>query len=274
MVRSRHLLLLGIIASAHSLCVDGVLADDKDDPVSSPQATEAQLPPLISQLSSDSFATRQKAQAKIQALAAVDSELVLGGSLEAYVKSVDPEVRYRLRSAMFGIVSNNLRPEGFIGIRMMDAPMRILKGREIVQENAVQILTVITGTAASDAGLRPGDRITKLDGNTFDGKLAAYLELSEYIRSKSAGDSVEISIKRGVDDLTVDLKLGARPDSIDEGRRERAFEDWFNEKLGRTTPAADETPAEQRTQPQLPRSVPIPRQQIAPFPFPIPDPKP
>jgi len=160
---------------------------------------------------------------------------------------------------MLDIVASDLRREGFLGIRMMDAPMRVLEGREIVRQRAVQVLTVISGSAAAEAGLRPGDRITKLDGTPFDGKMPAHIALSEYIRAKSSGEAVQLAIKRGTDDLTIDLHLGARPESLDEGRRARAFDEWLDKMLngGQTDAPPD---------PAAPLPVPVPQQQLTPLP--------
>lgn len=258
---SRHFLLSCLTASALGLYVDTAASAD-------PPVPAQQLPALISQLGSEKYATRNRAQAALQELASTDRELVLGGALDAYLKTVDPEVRVRLRSAMFDIVANDLRREGFLGIRMMDAPMRALRGREIVQQHTVQILTVITGTAAAEAGLRPGDRITELDGTPFDGKMPAHMVLSDYIRSKSSGAPVKLAIRRGTDDLTIDLQLGERPESLDEGRRARAFEEWLDKMLNRDQAATGKRELDAPPDRSVPHPVPIPRQRLAPLPAP------
>ena len=64
------------------------------------------------------------------------------------------------------------------------------------------------GAAASDAGIRSGDVITKLDGKTIRNPS----ELSLAVLSKAPGDKVEIQLKRGGDTKTVTVTLGNRPD--------------------------------------------------------------
>ena len=98
---------------------------------------------------------------------------------------------------MLEIIGSNLKPEGFIGIRMVDAPMRIVDDGKIENIRAVRILSVVPNTAASKAGLKPGDQITHLDGNKFPDQGLAYLELSKYIRAKSSGEQVKLHIRRG-----------------------------------------------------------------------------
>jgi len=196
-----------------------------------------ELDQLFNQLGSDRYEIRQKAHDQILAEGKKNKEPTLNRSLDIYLKATDPEIRYRLRSAMFGIVSGNLRPEGFIGIRMMDSPMRIINGGAVQNIRAVQILSVVPNSAASKAGLKPGDRITHLDGKAFKFQNPAYVELSKYIRSKNSGENVKLKISRvkpGLNnrqEMEVAIKLGSRPEGLDNDRKTRAFTEWFEKSI-------------------------------------------
>ena len=85
---------------------------------------------------------------------------------------------------MLEIIGSTLKPEGFIGIRMVDAPMRIVNDGEVENIRAVRILSVVPNTAASKAGLKPGDQIIDLDGKKFPDQGLAYVELSKIQKSK------------------------------------------------------------------------------------------
>ena len=197
----------------------------------SPIQPKEEFSTLFAQLGSDSFPIRQVAQQKLQEAASQNRDLILEQSLSRYFQSNDPEVRYRLRSTMFGIVGSSLRKEGFIGIRMMDAPVQFLNnGGNAQPERAVQILSVLPDTAASKAGLRQGDKIIRLDGKAFDNNAPAYFELSRYIRSKSSGENVKLALKRGFQEIELNLVLGARPEGIDEDRRALAFSEWMDQQ--------------------------------------------
>ena len=84
------------------------------------------LDKLFSDLGNESYEIRQKTQNLIIDQGKKNRDLILDESFKFYVKSKDPEVKYRLRSTMLEIIGSNLKPEGFIGIRMVDAPMRIV----------------------------------------------------------------------------------------------------------------------------------------------------
>ncbi|NCG26649.1 MAG: PDZ domain-containing protein [Verrucomicrobiales bacterium] len=196
-----------------------------------------ELDQLFNQLGSDRYEIRQNAHDQILEEGKKNKESILNRSLDIYLKATDPEIRYRLRSAMFGIVSGNLRPEGFIGIRMMDSPMRIINGGAVENIRAVQILSVVPNSAASKAGLKPGDRITHLDGKAFKFQSPAYVELSKYIRAKESGENVKLNISRvkpGLNNrekIEVAIKLGSRPEGLDNNRKTRAFTEWFEKSI-------------------------------------------
>ena len=223
-----HSVLTGLV-TAVMLLAPTLQADNKAN--HNHVGDQEQFRTLFSQLGSDSFPIRQVAQQKLQEAAGKNRELILEQSLNRYFETNDPEVRYRLRSTMFGIVGSSLRKEGFIGIRMMDAPVPFLNNRGNAQpERAVQILSVLPDTAASRAGLRLGDKIIRLDGKSFDNNTPAYFELSKYIRSKSSGDTVKLSLKRGIEEVELDLVLGGRPEGMDENRKAEAFSEWMDQQ--------------------------------------------
>jgi C-terminal processing protease CtpA/Prc len=264
----QHLALIGLV-SGFLICPQHLNAGTGNAPVTDEQQ---KFSTLFAQLGSDSFPIRQVAQQKLQEAASQNRELILEESLNQYFQSNDPEVRYRLRSAMFGIVGSTLRKEGFIGIRMMDAPIQFLNNKANPQPaRAVQILSVLPGTAASKAGLRQGDKIIRLDGKAFDNNAPAYFELSKYIRAKSSGDTVKLSIKRGIQEIELGLELGARPEGIDEDRRARAFSEWMDQQKiarGIIKPATEHDEDPQQAPPGNSLRFPVPSIPIIPAPNP------
>lgn len=80
--------------------------------------------------------------------------------------------------------------------------------RGLESTNGALISDVVDGGPAEDAGVRPGDMIVGIDDRTiqnFD-EMIAYL-----FTHKSPGDTVQLTIIRDGDEITIDLVLGARP---------------------------------------------------------------
>ncbi|MCY7373715.1 MAG: PDZ domain-containing protein, partial [Spirochaetaceae bacterium] len=64
---------------------------------------------------------------------------------------------------------------------------------------------IVRGGPADDAGLRAGDVILALDGEPVDGSA----ELIVAIRSKSPGDTIELTVRRDGSEQTYQITLGA-----------------------------------------------------------------
>jgi Lon-like protease len=76
-------------------------------------------------------------------------------------------------------------------------------GKEIkVQMNGIYILNVMDGSPAEGV-LKAGDRITSIDGETFDSAKG----FTDYIQSKQAGDKIEVTINRNEKIITETIEL-------------------------------------------------------------------
>lgn len=71
-----------------------------------------------------------------------------------------------------------------------------------VHMNGIYILSVMEDSPA-DGILQPGDRITAIDGNSFDSAKG----FTDYIQSKEAGDKIEVTIHRKEQVLTETITL-------------------------------------------------------------------
>jgi thiol-disulfide isomerase/thioredoxin len=82
-------------------------------------------------------------------------------------------------------------------------------------QDGVKVKGTMAGTPAEKAGFVSGDVIKKIDGNTMkDAK-----ELTLYIQSKGVGNEVKIDFERSAKNLSIKLKLEARPDDLEVLRR-------------------------------------------------------
>jgi C-terminal processing protease CtpA/Prc len=225
--------------------------------------TQGRLTTLYSQLGSDDFGAREKAQAALQLLADTNKEPILDHALDRYLEITDPEIRYRLRSAMFNAVASETKRSGFIGISMFSR-----------FDTSVGIMRVIQGSAAQRHGLRPGDEIVKLDGKPFSTEVGAAepsRQLQDYVSALDEGTALKLSIRRGgFQEMEVDLELGGMPDDLNNQRREVVFADWMHEELvdrglAKPKPAPEPASSSPRPLPRfLPRRVPVPPRNLFP----------
>lgn len=65
------------------------------------------------------------------------------------------------------------------------------------------ITDIITGSGAEAAGLQPYDRIISIDGN----EVSSYTELSRYLRNKSVGDTITLTVVRNDQEMSFNVTL-------------------------------------------------------------------
>jgi putative serine protease PepD len=97
----------------------------------------------------------------------------------------------------------------FLGVSFVEES-EALAGGAAVAGYGTLVRTVVAGSAAEKAGIKPGDIIQKVDGLELnDGQtLAGQLELHE------VGDSVTLSVLSGGSARDLKVVLGARPQGV------------------------------------------------------------
>lgn len=96
----------------------------------------------------------------------------------------------------------------FRGPRPSPVVMGIMPGQsEDSPQAGWPIADVVDGGGAAKAGMRPGDRILSVDGHAIS-SLADYYKATE---KKKAGDIVPVVVRRGSDEITLQVELAARP---------------------------------------------------------------
>ncbi len=69
------------------------------------------------------------------------------------------------------------------------------------------IESVEPGSAAEAAGIEAGDLVVAIDGSAIEG----IEDLAGQVRSRHAGDTVEVTVVRDGEEQTVTVTLGERP---------------------------------------------------------------
>jgi serine protease Do len=73
-------------------------------------------------------------------------------------------------------------------------------------ENGLLVDEVLEGSPASEAGLLVGDIVLEFEGQ----KLAGKEDLKDLLKEKASGDMVELLVKRGDEELEIEVKLGKK----------------------------------------------------------------
>ena len=94
------------------------------------------------------------------------------------------------------ISRSDLQKGGFLGVGSEET------------DNGLKILRVVRGSAADNGGIKVGDLVTAIDGESIDSRE----ELSIVVGSKKPGDEVVVDLLREEKELTISLELGKRPE--------------------------------------------------------------
>lgn len=193
-------------------------------PAPAPEAVSS----AIRGLGSDSFRTREAAQARLVELGMADHGPVLDACLRAAVTNQDVEVQLRLEDVLAQVVDRKIydTPKGFLGIRLMKETI-VHKGKAIP---AILASEVLPNTGAAKAGVTTGDYIIRCDGKGIpdDPTTLAFIQ---YIQSNPPGYKVKLDVLRGEKEMKFEVVLGGRPAEA-RGypfRPEKSFDEFFSE---------------------------------------------
>ena len=220
-----------------------------------PLPSREKLDGLVTTLGADDYRTRMGAQSELMALATEHAAIVSEALVGAYLEAKDVDLRARLRLTLWNAKRNELqdRPIGFVGIQMLDS---VRQGNDANGglRRTVQVVRVIEGTAAEKNDLRIGDEIVGMDGKEFDRAESPSVAYQEHISSRTVGDTVDLKILRGPQELTVKVRLGERPpmDMLGLGSDEKdqlnsAFNAFIRdsaEKRGLAVPGSETPPVD------------------------------
>jgi S1-C subfamily serine protease len=92
-----------------------------------------------------------------------------------------------------------------------------------------RVADVLPGSPASQAGIRSGDRLLKVDGQA----IADQLELSLILGEREPGDRVRVEYQRGREVVTTEIQLGQYPRRTRDPMIRRSKRAGIHEKAGR-----------------------------------------
>lgn len=209
-----------------------------------PKPTAAALRELLSGLSSDSFDIRERTHVALERYSKEHPQALREALALDYVQAVDPELKHRLGEAMYEAVVDSMDHSGFLGI--------IMRQGFVDELPCILVDDVLPHSAASRAGLRPGDHILQVDDLKFDplplrngqqvrlfgATTPTLTKFKEYISGRKRGTPVDLKVQRGIAEgariLNLNVRLGRRTRDIMElsepielEKQERYFDQWI-----------------------------------------------
>jgi serine protease Do len=113
------------------------------------------------------------------------------------------------RPVLRSIIETGVVRRGFLGAQVVDVTPDAVRDFELAVNTGALIGKVLEDQPAADAGLKPGDVVTKLDGRP----VAGGTQLRNYIASRPPGSTVAMEVNRGGRSMKVRVSLRERTDA-------------------------------------------------------------
>lgn len=192
---------------------------------------------LIQQLSSDDFATRQKATVDLDNATKKAPKQHLQTMLEAYVSTEEPETKLRLHGLLFNLYLQTSFPDerGFLGV-VHEIVMVPINGE---QRPAILVGSVMPNTPAAKAGMLTNDIITKLNDIDFTKMTLEKARdvFSSSIKKVGAYKSIKITFLRAGKLHELEVTLTSYNSRFqDSGEMDEKFQLWIDKQTKKTAP--------------------------------------
>ena len=109
-------------------------------------------------------------------------------------------------SVVMALERGGVVPRGYLGVEIQPVGHDIAQSLGLKSDAGAMVDKTAPGTPAADAGLKPGDVITELNGRT----VADAADLARRIGSFKPGDAIKLTYLRDKEEKTAELTLGAQ----------------------------------------------------------------
>ncbi|WP_350454770.1 S1C family serine protease [Slackia heliotrinireducens] len=103
------------------------------------------------------------------------------------------------------IIAGQTPTHAQLGVSMSAINAEVAQYNNLPTDKGVYVAAVYSGTAADEAGLETGDIIVKFDGQS----ITAPEELQLAVRGCAVGDTVDVVVNRGGEEITISVTLGS-----------------------------------------------------------------
>jgi hypothetical protein len=191
----------------------------------------ASLETTVQQLGALEAEQRRDAQQQLLSMAADKPRQTMVILAEAYAEAEELEIQARLESLLTDLAREWMfyHPPGFMGVNF-----RMIYVAD--DDKAVEVMQVIPGGAAEEAGVRANDRILEINGIDL-GDMLDQEEFAEHIAAIRPGVHVELLVQRNDKQFRLHFPIGLRTlDLIDVAessrKEEQKIRDWLSSLRG------------------------------------------
>jgi serine protease Do len=127
------------------------------------------------------------------------------------------------RNVMEQLVSTGKVVRGYLGVSMQEIDAELAKQFDLPTRSGALVAEVVAGSPAEDAGLKPGDIITQLDGKPVKDSRHVKLTVANF----APGQKVRAEVLRDGKKVDVEIKVTTRPpeESLARGDRRGSPDD-------------------------------------------------
>jgi hypothetical protein len=182
-------------------------------------AAAGELDALVQGLADEVYATRESNSAELLRRAQLDTDAVRKLVLWHFRSDPEPEVRLRCETVLRWLSQNH----GFLGVQHRERTYFAADGKS---HQGVELVTVMPGQPAHLAGLKVGDTVIEIDGNSLDVDDPSNT-FSRVIHRLGVGREAVLKVDRLGEELTVQVTIKALPKEFDTLDPEVRFQQWL-----------------------------------------------
>jgi S1-C subfamily serine protease len=104
------------------------------------------------------------------------------------------------------LAENGKAVHPFLGVQLTELSPQDAQALGTAVKSGVVVVAVVSGGPADQAGVRRGDVITAVNGH----QVASFADLLGDLRTTQPGQTVDVRVNRHGQDLTIEVKVGAR----------------------------------------------------------------
>lgn len=186
-------------------------------------AAAGELDALVQGLADDVYAIRESNSAELMRRAQLDADSVRKLALRHFRSDPEPEIRLRCETILRWFSQNH----GFLGVQHRERTYFAADGKS---HRGVELVTVMAGQPAHIAGLKVGDTVLEIDGNSLDVDDPVNT-FSRTIHRLGVDRQTIVKVDRLGEVLSIPVTTKALPKEFNTMDPELRFQEWLKAQM-------------------------------------------